>query len=291
MFEGLAKILSEEIDTISHGQLQCLPYSKSLLDCLDALEIPAKPLVVRTVVFGKVAGLDWETFLKRVPWPNLFSDATNSPHANGWLDVECPTHDSDEPEAFRLPYRTLGFPHGAAELGAYHADRSWYGHLVVVVDKTMIDLSIAQINSTQFGINFKPDFVTTGVTDEFLSGEKPLIVIVDGMLAIYRSYPNETTFETSNSFAGPAFPAQLKEIGIRAASLVRNLPRKSLHSADLTVARSTPAVTNTPRRIPATPKGAIPLEKSAAQRRADRWESPCRCGSGRKYKNCHGKRK
>ena len=32
MFEGLAKTVSEEMLSLSSGQLQCLPYSRALLD-------------------------------------------------------------------------------------------------------------------------------------------------------------------------------------------------------------------------------------------------------------------
>ena len=131
MFEGISKTLSTEIRQLSNGKLNCLPYSRALLDCLAAMGIQSDPLVVRAVIFGKVEGLDWEEMLKKVSPRTLFEGAVNSSNANGWLELKIGPEGQEE--AFRLPYRTLGYTHGNAPLGDYDEHGTWSGHLVVLV--------------------------------------------------------------------------------------------------------------------------------------------------------------
>jgi hypothetical protein len=187
MFEGLAKVFSERMLTLSGGQLQCLPYSRALLDFFDARGKLANPLVVRVVVFGKQNEAYWNELVASVSGivGTLLKGASESPHANGTLQVELPASESAPSGTVNLPYRTLGFAHGTAELGSYHTDGTWNGHLVVCVDNTLIDLTIGQINDWCFGIDFTPPYVTIETDAGFLSGLSPLIGIQDGMLVIY----------------------------------------------------------------------------------------------------------
>ena len=90
MFEGLAKTVSEEMLSLSSGQLQCLPYSRALLDFFDVRGNAASPLVVRVVVFGQQNVVSWHDLLAAVPITTLFLGASESPHANGMLQVQLP---------------------------------------------------------------------------------------------------------------------------------------------------------------------------------------------------------
>jgi hypothetical protein len=79
MFEGLAKAFSDEMLSLSCGQLQCLPYSRALLDFFDARGKAARPLVVRVVVFGRQNIVGWDELLAVVPVTSLFQAASESP--------------------------------------------------------------------------------------------------------------------------------------------------------------------------------------------------------------------
>jgi hypothetical protein len=212
MFEDDAKLVSEELLTISGGALQCLPASRALLDFYEALGIPARPLVVRPIIFGKTDGIDWLEVNKTVPLVALFKTAEESPDANHALELTLPSG------PVTVPYRSLGHTHGAEALGSYAPDGSWNGHLAVVVENQMIDLTLGQINSATFGIQFEPPYAVLETDPQFLSGQGPYIGVQDGMLVIYRAYPDEKTYEQSKSWTDPRFREQLKEVGVRAAA-------------------------------------------------------------------------
>jgi hypothetical protein len=125
MFDGLAKTFSDEMLSLSNGQLQCLPYSHALLDFFEARGTRANALVVRAVVFGRQDAVSYEDLLRAPSIPNLFRAAEESTDANGLLEFQFTPQASDTAETVKLPYRTLGFTHGTAALGSYHADGTW----------------------------------------------------------------------------------------------------------------------------------------------------------------------
>ncbi|MFA5058960.1 MAG: hypothetical protein WC485_12665, partial [Opitutaceae bacterium] len=174
-------------------------------------------LVVRAVVFGATNGVDWADLLQTVSPIQLFRGATESAHANGTLQFALPNSEGSEPQTIQLRYRTLGFTHGEAELGSYEADGSWSGHLVVIAENALIDLTIGQLNDSRFDISFDPPHVTIEADESFLAGRSPLIGIQDGMMVCYRAYPEETTFEASKAWTDPIFREELRQVGQRAA--------------------------------------------------------------------------
>jgi hypothetical protein len=271
MFAGIAKVLSERIRRLSHGKLNCLPYIRSLLDCMEELGLQAKPLVVRAVVFGKVDGVDWEQMLKKVGQRKLFEEAVTSPNANGWLQLTLGPDELGKIETFKLPYRTLGYTHGNGELGSYDEKGSWSGHLVAVADGAMIDLTMAQLNEPFFNIAIKPDFMVTETDEPFLEGKQPAVFIHDGMLFMYKAFPEEGTYKTSRSFSEPGFRGELKNVGLSAARALKTVPKERWKEEGLELPESKDA----------------PL--SSEEKRKQRGDKLCHCGSGRKYKNCHGK--
>ncbi|QDV20038.1 hypothetical protein Pan153_47070 [Gimesia panareensis] len=236
MYEGLAKAFSNEIQTLSGGKLQCIPYSRALLDFFEARGKPAQPLVARAVVFRNQNHIDWFDLLKLIPGiPNrLFKEATQSPNANGMIRLQIPQIDTSSQKSFKLPYRIIGFPHGTAELGSYHVDGTWNGHIVVCVDETLIDLTIGQLNDSRLSIDFTPPWVTIETDPGFLSGRNGLVGVQDGMLVIYWAYPDERTYEDSNSWGtNPEFLSQLKYFGSQFAETLQSLSDRELEAKEL----------------------------------------------------------
>jgi hypothetical protein len=62
MFEILAQAASEEMFTLSRGQLNCLPYSIALQRFFDIRDLAAKLLVVRGTVFSSRDEFNWREF-------------------------------------------------------------------------------------------------------------------------------------------------------------------------------------------------------------------------------------
>jgi hypothetical protein len=95
---------------------------------------------------------------------------------------------------------------------------------VVCADDTLIDLTIGQLNSRRFGIDFSPPYVTIETDEGFLLGRSPLVGIQDGMLVVYRAYPDEHTHEKSTSWGrNPQFRRQLLDAGRRVAERLSSL--------------------------------------------------------------------
>jgi hypothetical protein len=90
MFEAVAMTVSDEMRSLSSGVLQCLPYSRALLDFFEKRGVAAKPLVVRGVVFGQHPTIDWANpdHMKLVS--SFFQTATSSPDANDRLQFTLP---------------------------------------------------------------------------------------------------------------------------------------------------------------------------------------------------------
>jgi len=209
----------------------CLPLSRALLDAFERLGLAAAPWVVRGVVFGKPED---PTIFRKVGVQQLVTTAFNGPRANGWMDLD--VTDGGERKIVRLHYRTIGQPHdgepGDKTLGNYDADGNWLGHLVVVVNGTLIDPSIGQLNDDRYQISFDPPALTMPASDAFLSAQEPLVFMLDGMLVAYFAYPDERTFETSRSWTNTDFRAQLKAIGERTAATFEGKPNNELHAED-----------------------------------------------------------
>jgi len=232
MFEKIAISLLNEIHENSRGSLQCLPYSRALLDALSILEKNARPLVIRGVVFGKQ---EENNNYRRVGAKALIDTALNSAHANGTIELR--SRDADAATIMRFPYRTIGLPHngdpGDKTLGNFAPDGgAWLGHLGVIIDDTMIDLTLGQLNDNRFNIDFNPPALTVPVTEAFLTGDERLTFIVDGMLVSYQAYPNERTFEASKSWTDPTFRGELEAVGERTAAHYKGKPDSELHDSN-----------------------------------------------------------
>src|SRR4051812_20475719 len=168
MFEAVAMTVSDEMRRLSSGVLQCLPYSRALLDFFEKRGFAAKPLVVRGVVFGQHPTIDWANPEHMKLVNSFFRTAISTPDANGHLLFTLPAADGSAPVEVNLPYRTIGFTHGAAPPGSYHTDGSWYGHLVVIAENAMIDLTIGQLNDPRFSIGLSPPYGISETDEGFL---------------------------------------------------------------------------------------------------------------------------
>ncbi len=229
MFEKITIQLLNECHEESSGSLQCLPYSRALIDALTCLGKNAYPLVIRGVVFGRQED---SSIYRKVGVQGLVQTALNAPSANGWLDVR--VDDAGQTKTVRFHYRTIGLPdkrgEGDETLGNYDGEGKWLGHLAVIVDDNLIDPTIGQLNDDRSGICFNPPAVTAPVTEAFLTGSQPLVFIVDGMLVAYFSYPDEQTHKRSRSWTDADFRAQLKAIGERTAAPFDGKPETELHA-------------------------------------------------------------
>lgn len=219
MFEELAKIFSNEMLSLSKGDLHCLPYSRALLDFFEARGIAAAPLVVRGVAFGR---LEYAALWRNLDIPKMVEAAMTGPRANAGMVVKYMPEDGTELKDLTVRYRTIGLPHSEGNenktLGNYEGG-GWLGHLVVVADNTVIDLTIGQLNDKKFGINFNPPYVTIEADKKFLSGKSLLMGEQDGMLLSYFAFPNERTYEASDSWKKPTFRQQLKAVANRVVNL------------------------------------------------------------------------
>ena len=219
MFEELAKTFSEQMLGLSKGKLHCLPYSRALLDFFEARGTAATPLVVRGVVFGR---LEPSALWQKLDIPKMANAAITGPRANAGLVVEYATEVGAEPKKLTVPYRTIGLPHsegdGDKTLGNYQGG-AWLGHLVVVADNTLIDLTIGQLNDKTFGISFNPTYVTVETDEKFLAGKSLLIGEQDGSVVCYCAFPNERTYEASDSWKKPELRQQLKIVADRVVKL------------------------------------------------------------------------
>ena len=219
--EKHAKAVSKALKTLSKGQLNCLPYTRALLDHCEALGITAKPLVVRAIVFGSVKELTWDEVFKLITPAQLFLGARDGQHANGGVQLTIPSDESSKQKQLVIPYRTLGYTHGTAPMGDYDAKGNWSGHIVAIAGNALIDMTIGQLNDSQFNIHFDPPFVMVETDSEFLAGTRPIIGEQDGMVVCYQAYPSETTFLQSRSWSDPGFRKQLREAGTKAAEYLK----------------------------------------------------------------------
>ncbi len=180
MYERFAAAFAQEIEPLARGRLYCLGYSRACLDALSAIGHRAKPLVVRGVVLGKLDST--ELYEHPAARESLATTALGAPHANGRLAFGLAGTTPDA--SIEVPYRTIGMPHSAdpgnPTLGNFDQSGKWLGHLVVIVDKTLIDMTIGQLNSPHFGIDLTPPSITVAIDGDFLSGAKKLYVIHNG---------------------------------------------------------------------------------------------------------------
>lgn len=229
MFEGLAKALSEEIRPMSRGKLNCLPYSRALLDFFDTRGLEAQPLVIRAVVFGRQQQEVWDN----LPLLTLFRGARDSIAANGRLEVGYKMPGTQTPQDFVLPYRTLGHTHGNAPLGDYDQTGSWSGHLAIVVKNTLIDLTLGQLNDPAFRIDLSPPYVTVQADAEFLAAKRPLMGVRDGMLVCYEAFPDEKTHLQAQSWSETEFRRELQQAGQRLAEKLKGLSDEEIQAEEL----------------------------------------------------------
>lgn len=226
MYEALSKTIHEEIAPLSHGSLQCLPYSKALLEFFEARKLPASALVVRAIVYGSDDALE---FISDDEVFQLFGLAYESLQANG----EILTKADATRGAIKIYYRTLGMANGVpnriAIEGGYGEDGRWMGHLVVIQEGTLVDLTIGQLNSDVFKIRFDPPYIATTVDAIFLAGKGPHVVHINGRIIVYWAFPKENTHEASKSWTDPDFSEQLKGVGRRVADIFKDLPDVALH--------------------------------------------------------------
>ncbi len=229
MFEELAKKFSKEMLTLSQGKLHCLPYSRALLDFFEARGKVARPLVVRGVIFGcPKPATPW----KELNWQGMIREAIGGPRANGAIVAKYTPEGATQSKEVTVPYRTIGFPHsgeqGDKTLGNFE-DGKWLGHLVVLVDNTVIDLTIGQLNHDTFAINFDPHYAMIEADENFLAGKSPLVGEQDGMLICYFAFPDEKTHENSESWNDPAFRHELKKVGNNVAKCFEGKPDTDFH--------------------------------------------------------------
>lgn len=225
MFEGLCTSLSKEMVGRYGNQLNCLPYSRALLDFFKARGIEAIPLVARAVVLGKVS--DDPAIWHKVNGPKLCEMAITAEGGNGFqqVGIRLPATD-DKPEEvieFMIPFRTLGYPHGAErETGTYDENGAWNGHLVVVAENALIDMTIGQLNSPKLSVHFDPTWTIVEADPGFLAGANPIIGIQAGMMIRYQAFPDERTYEASQSWGsrgGQKFRQELRAVGSHMARL------------------------------------------------------------------------
>lgn len=217
MFEADLDIVAQAIDSLSRGRLHCLPYARYLIDYFDQRGIHSRPLVARPVVFGVPNGSDWNELLRLESPQAYFDRAVGSPHANGHLQLTIPTMDT-ESRTVSIPYRTLGYSHNDSPVGTYNDDGTWNGHIVVLAENSVLDMTIGQLNDVRFHIHFDPPHVEIESDNDFLSGNQLLVGTQDGMMIAYRAFPEETTFQESRSWSDADFRNQLQDAGIRAAA-------------------------------------------------------------------------
>ena len=225
--DEIAHEVSKAIAEEPNATLQCLPYSWVLLNALQELGYDAQPLVTRAVVFGAVSDMNWNDLLETVSPVTLMDGAVDSEHANGYLQFSTAGGDP-----LRLPYRTLGYPHGDGGMGTYHEGGSWNGHLSILYDRMIYDLTLGQINNDELLINFDPPYTTMESDEAFESGRQPLVGIMDGMLTIYRCFPDDLTFEISNSWnRTSSFRPTLDRLLQRSVERLRNAGLESANNA------------------------------------------------------------
>jgi hypothetical protein len=233
MFEKLADIFSKEILPLSKGQLNCLPYSRALLDFFELRGKSATPLVVRCVVLGRTNPIiEWwlntDILLKAI------SIAKDAPKANAIIKLPLRKQFSTSAKTVEIPYRTLGFSHteesGNKTLGSYEGG-AWLGHLVVVCENSLIDLTVGQLNDPLFSIDITPPYVTMEVDDDFLTGRRPSICVdaTNGTVAAYFAFPDERTYETSYSWTNKEFRKQLQEVAKNVTASFKGQPDTSFH--------------------------------------------------------------
>lgn len=231
MFDNLSRVISAEIQGLSKGRLFCLPYSRVLLDFFEIRGIKASPMVVRGVVFGKLNPAEQWYQLDVL---GMVKTAIHGPVAQAKMETQFVSGGSTEKKRLLVPYRTIGFPHslgtGNKTLGNYEGNE-WLGHLAIVADNTLIDLTIGQLNSSEFSINFNPPYVSIETDEMFLSGGSPLIGVQDGMLVAYFPYPEERTHESSISWSEPGPREQLRTVAEKVAKIFEGRPDSELHQS------------------------------------------------------------
>lgn len=223
MYEGLLHTFMREMHSLSGGELNCLPYTRSLLDFFEARSTQAIPLVVRCVVFGRCLE-GWDD----LPMSELVRTAVNGQHPNGGMEFVWP-QGGPKARTVSLRYRTLGYTHGRAKLGDYSTNGRWSGHLVVVTNGFVIDPTIGQLNDPDFLISFNPPYEVVEADEGFLAGRSTINGVSGGKWVCYSPYIEERTYQRSKSWTDPVFRQQLREVGLRVANMFKGKPDSALH--------------------------------------------------------------
>ena len=234
MFEILAETFSKTMIKLSKGELNCLPYSRSLLDFFELRGKIAKPLVVRCVVFGRPSPMiEW---WKQVDLAKVIGGTVNGSLANGKMAIRLSQDGVTSSQEITVPFRTLGYPHsqdaGIKTLGNYENGR-WLGHLVVVCDNTVIDLTIGQLNNPKFAIDLAPPYLTFEADEDFLNGRCAFVSIQNGCVLAYSAFPDERSHEQSGSWTNKKFGKQLNEIAQDVVRAFEGKPDADFHKAEV----------------------------------------------------------
>ena len=223
MITRLTEIVSEEMLPASKGALNCLPYARVLVRSLHLLgESAAKEIVARAVVFGAREGMDYEDLFRKIPARALINEALRCDNANGKIVASVSDPDSGQEDQIVVPFRTLGYPHGHGELGDFHDDGTWTGHIVVCYGNTMIDSTLGQINHADFGIHIEPlgILIDTSPKRPFADGFDA--VFIGGQFVYYEAFPDELSYMASQSWGESEFRDELERISERVAERIRN---------------------------------------------------------------------
>ena len=232
MFENLAAAMSKAMITLSQGELNCLPYCRSLLDFCDIRGKAARPLVVRCVVFG--SGKPQVKWWTQRTLSQALPEVLAADHAVGEMSVQFYEEGKTTAQAVAVRYIKLGYP-GLKDqdktLGNFHGGQ-WLGHLVVVCEKTLIDLTIGQVNSSKLSINLNPPHLTFEAKEEFLAGTALFVHSFCGSVIVYQAYPDERTYEKSGSWTDQTFRRQLRQVAESVAKAFEGKPDQDLHQPE-----------------------------------------------------------
>lgn len=238
MFDNLLSTFNEAMLPLSKGHLHCLPYCRALLDFfVQRGGNRGEPLAVQCVVFGADAR---QRIAEHWNFIEACEAALLADFSNGFLlkeiESDTPVRSERKPsvneKTIALPYRTIGVANpgeaGEGQFGDFDSD-GWLGHLVVIVDQTLLDPTIGQIWSDPHGIQFDVPYLSAPITDEFLRGDAWMIVEAGDTTVCYKAHPSMKAFVTSDSWTKVDFRDQLRNVGKAVAKLFKGKPKDELH--------------------------------------------------------------
>ena len=213
--DALLEIVREEVSNRYGDGLNCLAYCKVLLEALKLLgAYDAQELVVRAVVLGKSTDFDYLQNMHPSQLVQLCDRACVHSAANSTIEIELTKPDSTERTKVTIPYRTVGYTHGAGELGEL-SDGQWSGHIVIVYNNHLIDPTIGQLNSEKFGILFNPPYILLAGGDQKIGEEHFLYTANQEHFIAYETYPDERSYLSSKSWSDTIFVDELFEVATR----------------------------------------------------------------------------